>query len=80
MDSKTFMIRELTTNEKLDGSNYDMWRRKIQFLLEECEVLEHLKTTMSAPLTRDEDDKDITHTDEYKANLVAYQDLVQKGP
>lgn len=45
---------------------------------EECEVLEHLTTTMSAPLTRDKDDKDITHTNECKTSLVAYQDWCKK--
>ena len=68
MTSKTSMIGELSTNEKLDESNYDMWCRKIQFLLEECEVLEHVTTTLSAPATRNKDNKDIATIEEYQAS------------
>jgi len=47
------MIGDLSTDEKLDGSNYNMWHRKIQFILDEREVLELLQITMSVPATED---------------------------
>jgi len=78
MASKTSMIGDLSTNEKLGGSNYDMWHRKIQLLLNEREVLEHLTTTMSARATKDKENKDITSIEEYQASLVAYQEWYQK--
>ena len=34
---------------KLDGTNYDMWLRKIQYLLNEQEVLETLTNVMMQP-------------------------------
>jgi len=71
MAPKTSMIGDLSTDEKLDGSHYDMWCRKIQFLLNETKVLEHLMATMSVPATKDKDNKDITSTEEYQASLVA---------
>jgi len=64
----------LSTNGKLDGSNYNMWRQKIQFLLNERGVLEHLTATMFVPATKDKDNKDITSTEEYQASLVSYQE------
>ena len=36
------VVANLTKGEKLDGTNYDMWHRKIQYLLNEQEVLETL--------------------------------------
>ena len=62
---KTSMFGDLFTNGRLDGSNYDTWSWKIQFLLNEHEVLEHLTTTMFVPATKDKDNKDITSTEEY---------------
>ena len=29
------VVTDLTKREKLDGTNYDMWHRKIQYLLNE---------------------------------------------
>ena len=68
----------MSTNGKLDESNYDMWRPKIQFFLNEREMLQHLTTTMSVPATKDKDNKDITSTEEYQATLVAYQEWCKK--
>jgi len=78
MPPKTSMIGALSTDEKLDGSNYDMWHRKIQFLLDNREVLEPLSVTISAPATKNKDDKDITSTEEYKASLAVYQAWCKK--
>ena len=43
------VVADLTKGEKLDGSNYDMWHRKIQYLLNEQEVLDTLTTLMICP-------------------------------
>ena len=75
---KTSMFGDLSINGKLDGSNYDMWCWKTQFLLNEHEVFEHLSATMSVPVNRDKDNKDITATEEYQASLVEYQEWCNK--
>ena len=40
------VVADLTKGEKLDGTNYGMWHRKIQYLLNEQEVLETLNNVM----------------------------------
>uniref|UniRef100_A0A2N9IJL4 CCHC-type domain-containing protein n=1 Tax=Fagus sylvatica TaxID=28930 RepID=A0A2N9IJL4_FAGSY len=40
---------DLNKGEKLDGDNYDIWHRKIQYVLNEQEVLETLTHSLSAP-------------------------------
>ena len=40
------IIVDLTKGEKLDGTKYDMWYRKIQYLLNEQDVLETLTNVM----------------------------------
>jgi hypothetical protein len=54
------IVADLNKGEKLDGDNYDIWHRKIQYVLNEQEVLETLTHSLSAPeqgdteqLTRD---------------------------
>jgi len=39
------MISQLSTSQKLDGNNYDMWKQKIRYLLNERDMLEHLNVT-----------------------------------
>ena len=34
------IVADLNTGEKLDGENYNIWHRKIQYVLNEQEVLE----------------------------------------
>ena len=48
MASKS-IVADLNKGEKLDGDNYDIWHRKIQYILDEQEVLETLTQTMPAP-------------------------------
>uniref|UniRef100_A0A2N9HS45 Integrase catalytic domain-containing protein n=1 Tax=Fagus sylvatica TaxID=28930 RepID=A0A2N9HS45_FAGSY len=48
MASKTVVV-DLNRGEKLDGKNYDIWHRKIQYLLDELEVLETLTNSMEEP-------------------------------
>ena len=46
--SKTVFLN-LNLGEKLDGKNYDSWHRKIQYLIDELEVLETLTNSMEEP-------------------------------
>jgi hypothetical protein len=48
MASKT-VVADLNQGEKLDGKNYDSWNRKIQYLIDELEVLETLTNSMEEP-------------------------------
>ena len=43
------VVADLTKGEKLDRTNYDIWHRKIQYLLNEQEVLETLTNVMMKP-------------------------------
>ena len=40
---------ELNKGEKLNGDNYDIWHRKIQYILEEQDALETLTNTIILP-------------------------------
>ena len=48
MTSKS-IVADLNKGEKLDGDHYDIWHRKIQYVLNEQEVLETLTHSQSAP-------------------------------
>ena len=48
MASKS-IVADLNKGEKLDGDNYDIWHRKIQYILDEQEVLETFNYTMDEP-------------------------------
>uniref|UniRef100_A0A2N9EHY7 Retrotransposon Copia-like N-terminal domain-containing protein n=1 Tax=Fagus sylvatica TaxID=28930 RepID=A0A2N9EHY7_FAGSY len=48
MASKTVVV-DLNRGEKLDGKNYNIWHRKIQYLLDKLEVLETLTNSMEEP-------------------------------
>ena len=48
MASKS-IIADLNKGEKLDGDNYDIWHRKIQYVLDEQEVLETLTQSLDKP-------------------------------
>ncbi|KAF7826357.1 UBN2_3 domain-containing protein [Senna tora] len=39
----------LNKGDKLNGNNYDIWHRKVQFLLEEQEVIEAIRNVMVEP-------------------------------
>ena len=43
------VVANLNRGEKLDGKNYDIWHHKIQYLLDELEVLETLTNSMEEP-------------------------------
>ena len=62
MEPNNSLVSELSTIEKLDGTNYDMWKLKIQYLLKERLLLEHL-TIAKFPLSyKDKDGKPIDNT------------------
>ena len=42
-------MAELNKGEKLNGDNYDIWHRKIQYILEEQETLQTLNNTLAEP-------------------------------
>ena len=44
------MSAELNQADKLIGTNYDMWRRKMEFLLTEHDLSTYLTTAMVAPI------------------------------
>ena len=43
------IIVELNKAEKLNGDNYEIWYRKVQYVLEEQEVLDKLNHVMEEP-------------------------------
>lgn len=50
MTSATMIVvAKLNKDDKMDGDNYDMWHRKVQYILEEQEVLEAINNTMTEP-------------------------------
>ena len=73
------ILAELSTSQKLDGSNYDMWKRKIQYLLEGLDLLDHLTVAKFPPSEKDKDGKPIdTSSVQYQESLRAYEDWAKK--
>uniref|UniRef100_A0A2N9IG39 Integrase catalytic domain-containing protein n=1 Tax=Fagus sylvatica TaxID=28930 RepID=A0A2N9IG39_FAGSY len=64
------VVVDLTRGDKLTGNNYDIWHRKIQYLLNEQELLE----TLSSKMTRPEDG----NTAQHRRDLEAYQSWFKK--
>ncbi|OMO94612.1 hypothetical protein CCACVL1_05905 [Corchorus capsularis] len=64
------VVADLNKGEKLDGDNYDIWRRKIQYLLDEQEVLETLDQVMAEP--------EEGNTAQHRCDLAAYQEWRKK--
>jgi hypothetical protein len=52
MASKSIVV-DLNKGEKLDGENYDIWHRKIRYVLNEQEVLETLSHSLTEPMQED---------------------------
>ena len=71
MASKS-IIAYLKKEENLDGDNYDIWHRKIQYILDEQEVSETLIKEMIAP----EDG----NTAQHRRDREAYQSWLKKDP
>ena len=67
------------TSQKLDGTNYEIWKQKIQYLLNQRDLLEHLTVAKFSPLDKDKDGKPIDTTSaQYQESLLAYQDWSKK--
>ena len=64
------VVANLTKGEKLDETNYDMWHRKIQNLLNEQEVLETLTNVIMWP--------ENGNTAQHRRDLEAYESWVKK--
>ena len=69
----TTNIGSIPVDEKLDWTNFDIWSLKIQFLLNNGDILELLMATMSASVGTDERGKDVIASEEYQEELKAYQ-------
>jgi len=73
------MINKLSNSHKLDGTNYDMWKRKIEYLLDNKGLLEHLTVAKFPPFDKDKVGKPIdTANVQYQESLKAYQDWSKK--
>ena len=59
------VVANLTKGEKLDGTNYNMWHRKIQYLLNKQKVLETLTNVMMRP--------ENGNTTQHRHDLEAYK-------
>ena len=64
------VVADLTKDDKLTVNNYDIWHKKIQYLLNEQELME----TLSSKMTRPED----KNTTQHKCDLEAYQSWFKK--
>ena len=69
MASKS-IVADLNKEEKLDGNNYDIQHRKIQYILDEHEVLETLTQEMTA--------SDDGNTAQNRRDREAYQSWLKK--
>ena len=75
MTTNNTTINELCNSHKLDGTNYDMWKRKIQYLLDDKDLLEHWMVAKFPPFDKDKDGNPIdTANVRYKKILKAYED------
>ena len=64
------IVADLNKVEKLDGENYNIWHRKIQYLLNEQEVLETLTHLLSKP--------NEGSTEQHQHDLAAYESWHKK--
>ena len=69
MATKT-SITELSRDDKLVGDNYDIWHRKIQYLLNDKDILETLTTEMEMPAEG--------NTAQHRRDMEAYQNWFKK--
>ena len=69
MASKCIVV-DLNKGKKLDGENYNIWHHKIQYVLNEQEVLETLNHSLSKP--------DEGSTEQHQRDLAAYKSWRKK--
>ena len=68
-------IGELSTSQKLDGANNDMWKRNIQYPLNKINLQKHLTVGKFLPSDKDKDGNLIDTTIvQYQESLLAYLD------
>ena len=61
-------IRVMPTNKKLYGANYDLRHIKVQFVLNDGDIIELLTSSISTLI-----DKDVTISKQCQESLKAYQ-------
>ena len=66
-------IGSMSINERLDRNNYNLWSLKVQFLLNNGDMVEFLTISLSALVDRDEHGKDVAASGQYQKKLKAYQ-------
>ena len=64
------IVANLNKGEKLDSKNYNIWHRKIQYVLNEQEVLKTLTHSLSKP--------DEGSTEQHQHDLTAYESWHKK--
>ena len=64
------VVANLNKGEKLDDENYNIWHHKIQYVLNEQEVLETLTHSLSKP--------DKGSTEQHQRDLAAYESWRKK--
>lgn len=64
MASKSIVV-DLNKGEKLEGENYDIWHRKIRYVLNEQEVLKTLSHSLTEPEQED--------TEQDKRDIAAFE-------
>ncbi|KAL0431870.1 UNVERIFIED_CONTAM: hypothetical protein Sradi_0813000 [Sesamum radiatum] len=64
---------ELHGASKLDGQNYAMWHRKIQYFLHHKKILDHLTTSMAEPI-----EPDNGPTAQYRRELDVYNKWLEQ--
>ena len=80
MDATKSIIVDLNQREKLNEKNYDVWHRKIQYVLEEQNMLE----TITQPMAESEQGNTVQHKHDmeayqaYKRDMEAYQAYKRK--
>ena len=62
MATNSAIVGEVSITQKLDDINYEIWHRKIQYLLDDKDLLEHLKVAKIPPSDKDRDRKLIDTT------------------
>jgi len=72
-------IGYIQSNDKLDGTNYDICHLKVQFALNDGDMLDLLTSSMPTLADKDEQGRDITTTEQYQENPKVYQTWFKCG-
>ena len=70
MTASKSIIADLNHGDKLNEKNYDVWHRKIEYLLEEQEILETITQPMAEP--------EQGNTAQHRLDMEAYQTYKHK--